>query len=48
MDLARANGKRLATYLTMALAAALAALALTAATPASAAGCPTFRVLHNT
>ncbi len=47
VDVARTNGKRLAACLTLALAAALAALALTAAAPASAAGCPSFRVLHN-
>ncbi len=47
MDLARTHGKRLAISLALAVAAALAALALTAATPASAATCPTFRVLHN-
>ena len=35
------------TPFALALAAALAALTLTAAAPASAASCPTFRVLHN-
>jgi hypothetical protein len=47
VDLARANGKRLAASFALALAAAIMALALTATAPASAASCPTFRVLHN-
>lgn len=47
MSLARSYSKRVAAALALALCAALAALALTAAAPASAAGCPTFRVLHN-
>lgn len=47
MSLARTYSKRAIATLVLALGAALAALALTAAAPASAAGCPTFRVLHN-
>ena len=47
MSLARAYSKRAVTAFAVALAAALTALILTAAAPASAAGCPTFRVLHN-
>ncbi len=47
MDLVRANGKRLAVSIALALLAALTALALSAATPASAASCPSFRVLHD-
>ncbi|HET7507487.1 MAG TPA: hypothetical protein VFJ53_03935 [Solirubrobacterales bacterium] len=47
MNVARSYSKRLAAVVALAVAAALAALALTAAAPASAAGCPTFRVLHN-
>ncbi|MGN6257049.1 MAG: hypothetical protein ACTHN3_04760 [Solirubrobacterales bacterium] len=47
MDLVRVNGKRLVAVIALALAAALAALVLTAAAPASAATCPTFRVLHD-
>jgi hypothetical protein len=43
----RAGSKRLASSLALALAAALSLLALSAAAPASAATCPTFRVLHN-
>jgi hypothetical protein len=44
---ARTYSKRIAVAFATALCAALAALALTAAAPASAASCPTFRVLHN-
>lgn len=47
VNFAFSSGKRLIGYAALALAAALAALALIAATPASAAGCPAFRVLHN-
>jgi hypothetical protein len=47
VDLARTHGKRLAVSFLLALAAAVVALALSAAAPASAATCPTFRVLHN-
>jgi hypothetical protein len=43
----RDNGKRLAAALALALVASLSLLALAAAGPASAATCPTFRVLHN-
>jgi hypothetical protein len=44
---ARSYSQRMVTAFALALAAALTALTLTAAAPASAAGCPTFRVLHN-
>jgi hypothetical protein len=44
---ARSLSKRLAIALATAVCAALAALALTAAAPASAATCPSFRVLHD-
>ena len=47
VNLLREDGKRLVITFALALAAALAALALTAAAPASAVGCPTFRVLHD-
>lgn len=47
MNHAVSGGKRLAAYLALASAAAVLALALTAAAPASAAGCPSFRILHN-
>jgi hypothetical protein len=47
VDPVQANGKRLAVSFALAVAAAIIALALTAAAPASAATCPTFRVLHN-
>jgi hypothetical protein len=47
VHLVRANGKRFAVSIALALLAALTALALTAAAPASAASCPSFRVLHN-
>jgi hypothetical protein len=47
VNLVRANGRRLAASIALALLAAVTALALTAAAPASAASCPTFRVLHN-
>lgn len=47
MNLARSYSKRLVITFATAVCAALAALALTAAAPASAATCPTFRVLHN-
>jgi hypothetical protein len=43
----RTFSKRVVSPFTLALAAALTALMLTAAAPASAASCPTFRVLHN-
>lgn len=47
MDLVQLHAKRLLVSLGLALLAALAALALTATAPASGAGCPSFRVLHN-
>jgi hypothetical protein len=47
VDLVQLLGKRLLVSLGLALIAALAALALTATAPASGAGCPVFRVLHN-
>lgn len=47
MSLARTSSKRIATTLALAMCAAVAAVALTAAAPASAASCPSFRVLHN-
>lgn len=47
MRLARAYSKRIAVTFGMAVCAALAGLALTAAAPASAATCPSFSVLHN-
>jgi hypothetical protein len=47
VNLAWANAQRVVTAIALALVAALAALALTGATPASAAGCSSFRVLHN-
>jgi len=47
VDLVRTNGKRLLVSLALAAVVAIAALALTAAAPASAATCPSFRVLHN-
>jgi uncharacterized membrane protein len=47
MSFARTYSKRLAAVLALALAAALAALALIATAPASAATCPSFRVLHD-
>lgn len=47
MDLVRTRGKRLLVSLALAAVAAIAALALTAAAPASAATCPSFRVLHD-
>jgi hypothetical protein len=47
VSLAGTYSKRVVSAIALALAAALAALALTAAAPASAANCPTFRVLHN-
>jgi len=47
VSLARTYSKRVLATFALALCAALAALALTAAAPASAASCPTFRVLHN-
>lgn len=47
MSSARIYSKRFVATVGLALAAALAALALVAAEPAAAAGCPTFRVLHN-
>lgn len=43
----RSYSMRLLSTLALALGAALAALALTAAAPASAATCPSFRVLHD-
>lgn len=47
MNLVRTSGKRLLVCLALSAAAAIAALALIAAAPASAATCPSFRVLHN-
>lgn len=47
MNTARSYSTRLLSTLGLALVAALAALALTAAAPASAATCPSFQVLHN-
>ncbi|HET9593281.1 MAG TPA: hypothetical protein VFP17_10230 [Solirubrobacterales bacterium] len=47
MDLARTSSKRIATTFALAMCAAVTALALTAAAPASAATCPSFQVLHN-
>lgn len=47
MSLARSYSKRIATACAMAVCAALMALALTAAAPASAASCPSFSVLHS-
>jgi hypothetical protein len=47
VDLVRAHGKRFALSLALAVAIALPALVLTAASPASAAVCPSFRVLHD-
>jgi hypothetical protein len=47
VDFARANGKRLVISCALAVAAAFAALALTATAPASVATCPSFRVLHS-
>jgi len=47
VSLARTYSKRIGAAFALALYAALAALALTAAAPASAATCPTFRVLHD-
>jgi hypothetical protein len=47
VNLARSYSKRLAIAFAMAMCAALAALTMTAAAPASAANCPTFRVLHD-
>lgn len=44
---ARATPKRLAATFSLALIAALSALALSAAAPASAATCPSFKVLHD-
>lgn len=47
MSAARATSKRLATGFSLALVAALSILALSAAAPAAAATCPSFKVLHN-
>lgn len=47
MSFARAYSKRAAGTFALALGAALAAVALTTAAPASAAPCPSFQVLHN-
>lgn len=47
MSAATATPKRLAAAFSLALAGALATLGLTAAAPASAAVCPSFRVLHD-
>jgi len=47
VSLARTYSTRAVSAFAIALAAALTALILTAAAPASAASCPTFRVLHN-
>jgi hypothetical protein len=43
----RATSKRLAASFSLALIAALSILALSAAAPAAAATCPSFKVLHN-
>ncbi|HET7120782.1 MAG TPA: hypothetical protein VFI17_05980 [Solirubrobacterales bacterium] len=43
----QAHGKRLAAAFALALAGSLALLALSAAGPAAAATCPSFRVLHS-
>ncbi|HET7418029.1 MAG TPA: hypothetical protein VFJ61_10435 [Solirubrobacterales bacterium] len=47
MSPVRASSRRLAASLLLALSAALSLLAIGAAGPASAATCPSFRVLHN-
>lgn len=47
MSFVRAFSRRIAATFVLSLCAALAALALTAAVPASAATCPSFSVLHN-
>lgn len=47
MSLSRATGLRLATAFSLTLIAALCALALSAVAPATAATCPSFRVLHD-
>lgn len=47
MSRPRATGKRFATVFSLTLVAALSALALSAVAPASAATCPSFRVLHD-
>ena len=47
MSAAPASPKRLAAAFSLALVAALAVLALSGAAPASAATCPSFKVLHN-
>jgi len=47
VSLLRDNSRRFASVIALAFVAALAALVLVAATPASAASCPTFRVLHD-
>lgn len=47
MSIAPATPKRLAATFAVALIAALSALALSAAAPAPAATCPSFKVLHN-
>jgi hypothetical protein len=47
VSVAPATPKRLAVAFALALSAALSALALSGAAPASAATCPSFKVLHN-
>lgn len=47
MSTLRTSRKRRAASFSLALLVALAAMALSAAAPASAANCPTFQVLHN-
>jgi hypothetical protein len=47
VDLVQLHAKRLLIALGLALLAAISALALTATAPVSAAGCASFRVLHN-
>ncbi|HEX7279355.1 MAG TPA: hypothetical protein VF255_07005 [Solirubrobacterales bacterium] len=47
MGLVQASRRRLCAFFSLALISALAVLALSAAAPASAATCPSFKVLHN-
>jgi hypothetical protein len=47
VSVARTSSKRIVSFFALALCAAVAALVLTAAAPASAVSCPSFRVLHN-
>lgn len=47
VGLVQLHAKRLLISLGMALLAAISALALAATAPASGAGCPSFRVLHD-